>query len=76
MKAFVGLCGPLDCGLLAFWGLRHLHSSCFLHQEHNTKGATYAFYYQCRRIKKSVQGFSINRIFLEPHRRTRLWSAG
>ena len=39
MKAFVGLCGPLDCGLLAFWGLRHLHSSCFSYQEHNTKGA-------------------------------------
>ena len=43
MKAFVGLCGPLECGLLAFCGLRHLHSSCFLYQEQNTKGAFMPF---------------------------------
>ena len=65
MKAFVGLCGPLDGGLLAFWGLRHLHSSCFSYQEHNTKGAFMPFIINVgvsRKASKDFQstGYSLN----------------
>ncbi len=65
MKAFVGLCGPLDGGLLAFWGLRPLHSSCFSYQEHNTKGAFMPFIINVgvsRKASKDYQstGYSLN----------------
>ena len=43
MKAFVDLCGLLNCGYLHFGGIGHLHSSCFSYQEHNTKRVFISF---------------------------------
>jgi hypothetical protein len=67
MKAFVGLCGPLDCGLLAFGGTSSPQFLMLLisgAQHERDIYSFHSFHYQCRRIgvvEAHGQGISARR---------------